>query len=135
MKIILITAICLLAACQTNSLPTTRNTILRQNTASMPMMSKGLIKSEFKFSADKTELTVIMTHDTGESVEAKTTRNPLTGNAIQTETTVRQNGVVTAKRVTSPSEAELAVKVSANNGWQDVYRELKSRYQLAGLIP
>ena len=124
-----------MAACQTNSLPTTRNTILRQNTASMPMMSKGLIKSEFKFSADKTELTVIMTHDTGESVEAKTTRNPLTGNAIQTETTVRQNGVVTAKRVTSPSEAELAVKVSANNGWQDVYRELKSRYQLAGLIP
>lgn len=132
MKIFLIVAICLLAACQTNSLPGGRTTLLRQNNA--PVMSKGLIKSEFKFSADKTELTVIMTHDTGETVETKTTRSPNTGNTVQTETTIKQNGVVTAKRATSPSEAELAVKVAANNGWLEVYRELKTRYQLAGLI-
>lgn len=132
MKIYLIAAFCLLAACQNTSLPMTRSTVLRQNSA--PIMNKGLIKSEFKFSPDKTELTVIMTHDTGETVEVKTTRNPVAGNAVQTETTIKQNGVVTAKRATSPSEAELAVKVAANNGWLEVFRELKTRYQLAGLI-
>ena len=97
--------------------------------------ARGLIKSEFTYSVDKTELMISMVHDTGETVEAKTVRNPLTGLAVQTLTTTKRNGAVVSSKPTLPAEAELVVKVAANNGWQEVYRDLKARYQLAGLIP
>lgn len=96
--------------------------------------TRGLTKSEFSYSGDKTELTVIMIHDTGETTETKTIRNPLSGGKVSAETTFKRNGSVVSKRATSPAEAELSIKVAANNGWQDVYRDLKTRYQLAGLI-
>lgn len=98
------------------------------------VVARGLLKSEFKYSADKTELTVIMVHDTGETIKAVTTRNPLTGSAVKAETITERNGAVVQRRATTPAEADLTVKVCANNGWQDVYRDLKARYQLAGLI-
>lgn len=107
---------------------------MRAPVSAQNVATRGLTKSEFTYSGDKTELTVIMVHDTGETVETKTIRNPLTGNKVSAETTTKRNGAVVSKRATTPAEADLTVKVAANNGWQDVYRDLKARYQLAGLI-
>lgn len=125
-----------LSACQAQILPPGAPSaqLMRQNSVARPVLTRGLTKAEYKFSADKTELVLTMTHDTGEVVETKTVRNPVNGSTVQTETTVKQNGAVVAKRATLPAEAELSIKVAANNGWQDVYRELKTRYQLAGLV-
>ncbi|PKL77938.1 MAG: hypothetical protein CVV27_04245 [Candidatus Melainabacteria bacterium HGW-Melainabacteria-1] len=125
----------LLTACQA---PLTRSMnpapLQGQLAAQRAAASRGLIKSEFSYSADKTELTLTMTHDTGEVVKARTVRNPLSGNSVQAETIIERNGSVVQRRASTPAEAELAVKVAANNGWQDVFRDLKARYQLAGLI-
>lgn len=99
------------------------------------VQARGLLKSDFAYSADKTELTVTMVHDTGETIEAKTIRNPLSGNAVQALTTTRRNGAVVSSKPTVQTEAELTLKVAANNGWQDVYKDLKARYKVAGLIP
>lgn len=125
-----------LVACQaTPVLPSSRalnpaNPLLtRQN-----VVPQGVTKAHFSYSADKTELTVIIESDTGEVTENSLIQKPLGGSTVTVETVVKRNNQVVSRHRTLASEAELAIKVAANNGWRDVFTDLKARYKLAGLV-
>ncbi|MGE3724719.1 MAG: hypothetical protein AB7I41_04160 [Candidatus Sericytochromatia bacterium] len=96
--------------------------------------SRAITDSRFSYSADRSELTVILVHDSGETVEYSAVRRPLDGLSVQAQTTVKRNGSVVSSARTTPSEAQLVLKTAANNGWQEVYKDLKERYRLAGLV-
>lgn len=134
MKFRLILSLLLLTACQAPQLANRPNAPVTLQRASAPA-TRGLVKATYAYSADKTELTITMVQDSGETIEAKTVRNPLTGNAVQALTTTKRNGAVVSSKPTVQEEAQLTIKVVANNGWADVYKDLKARYQLAGLVP
>lgn len=132
MKKHLIFPLILLTACQAPQLsnrPGGPVTVQRSSVS-----SRGLVKATYAYSADKTELTLTMVQDTGETIESRTVRNPVGGNSVQATTTIKRNGAVVSTKPTVSEEAQLAIKVVANNGWADVYKELKTRYQLAGLV-
>lgn len=99
-----------------------------------PLQSRGIVKAEYTYSADQTELTITMERDDGQTQENHLVRQPLGGSAVSVETVLKRNGAVTSRHRTLVDEAQLALKVAANNGWQSVYHDLKERYQLAGLL-
>jgi len=121
-----------LVACQppgpVNGIPA-----VRLNAASA-IGSRAITDSRFSYSADRSELTVILVHDSGETLEYSAVRRPLDGLSVQAQTTVKRNGSVVSSARTTPSEAQLVLKTAANNGWQEVYKDLKERYRLAGLV-
>lgn len=108
-------------------------TPVRLNTASA-VSSRAITDSRFNYSADRSELTVILVHDSGETVEYSAVRRPLDGFSVQAQTTVKRNGSVVSSARTTPSEAQLVLKTAANNGWQEVFKDMKERYRLAGLV-
>ncbi len=106
---------------------------VRLNSASA-LGTRAITDSRFSYSADRSDLTVILVHDSGETIEYSAVRRPLDGASVQAQTTVKRNGSVVSSARTTPSEAQLTMKTAANNGWQEVYRDLKERYRLAGLV-
>lgn len=121
-----------LVACQQPG-PVNGTAPVRLNSAAAPG-TRAITDSRFSYSTDRSELTVILVHDTGETIEHSAVRRPLDGPSVQAQTTVKRNGTVVSSARTTPSEAQLVVKTAANNGWQDVYKDLKERYRLAGLV-
>jgi hypothetical protein len=120
-----------LTACQ-QPVPLNSAQLGRVNAASLS--SKAITDSRFSYSSDRTELTVILVHDSGDTVEYSVVRRPVGGDLIQAQTTVKRNGSVVSSARTTPSDAQLVMKTAANNGWQEVYKDLKDRYRLAGLV-
>lgn len=111
--------------------PSAQNTQLLQQMGRVN--SQGIVNSTFRYSADKTTLTVQIEREAGQVFEYSSTRRPLTGAQITTETVLTISGSTIYRHRTTVDEAELAIKVSANNGWQEIYADLKERYKLAGL--
>ncbi len=120
------------AACQQPG-PVSGVAPARLNSASA-LGARAITDSRFSYSADRSELTVILVHDSGETIEYSAVRRPLDGMSVQAQTTVKRNGSVVSSARSTPSEAQLAIKTAANNGWQEVYKDLKERYRLAGLV-
>lgn len=121
-----------LVACQPTG-PVNGIAAVRLNAASA-IGSRAITDSRFSYSADRSELTVILVHDSGETLEYSAVRRPLDGLSVQAQTTVKRNGSVVSSARTTPSEAQLVLKPAAKNGWQEVYKDLKERYRLAGLV-
>lgn len=96
--------------------------------------TRAITDSRYSYSSDRTELVVTMSHDTGESIEYSLVRRPLEGFSVVAQTTVRRSTTVVSVSRTTPAEAQLVLKTAANNGWQEVYRDLKERYRLTGLV-
>jgi len=125
--------LCLLSACAPAMLP-------QQPPRPAPGLQalntpeRGLTSSTYRYSADQTELTIIMQYDNGETHENSVTRRPLGGNTVSAETVVKRGASVVRRHQTRADEAQLALKVAANNGWREVYNDLRARYQLAGLL-
>lgn len=92
---------------------------------------RGIVRSDYRYSPDRSELTIIMEHDNGETQENSLIQR---GGSVTVETVIKRNGSVQRRHRTRADEAQLAVKVAANNGWRDVHSDLRSRYQLAGLL-
>ncbi len=95
----------------------------------------GIVESRFEYKNGKTELNLIIERSSGEELTLHTLQSP-GSSSVKTQTTVRdsKDGQINARYGTLPGEAQLAVKLAANNGWRDVYRDLKNRYELAGLL-
>lgn len=128
-KFLSLSLLLLLPACQSTSFAPQGQAPLLQSQSVRP---QAIVKSNFSYNADKTELTVFITKDSGEVGEYWLMRRPLGNTVVSVMTTLKHNGNVDRHKTTF-SEAELVLKVAANNGWQDVYRDLKTRYELAGL--
>lgn len=94
-------------------------------------VSQGITKAKYQYSADKSTLTLTMDRDTGDTLEMITVSR---GGSVSAETIIKRGGGVVSRKPTLSSEADLAVKVAANNGWQDVHGDLKARYTAAGLL-
>ncbi|PIQ24709.1 hypothetical protein COW36_23320 [bacterium (Candidatus Blackallbacteria) CG17_big_fil_post_rev_8_21_14_2_50_48_46] len=123
-----------LVACNNNvQALRTPNTPQLLNAASAPS-TRAITDARYSYSADRTELLITLTHDNGETAEHSLVRRPLDGFAVVAQTTIKRNGSVVSSARTTPSEAQLVIKTAANNGWQDIYRDLKDRYRLAGLV-
>lgn len=95
---------------------------------------RAITDSRYSYSTDQTELVVTVTHDTGESFEYSVIRRPIDGISVVAQTTIRRNGAIVSSSRTTPTEAQFVLKIAANNGWQEVYRDLKARYRLIGLV-
>lgn len=121
-----------LVACQQSG-PGIGMAPVRLNAASA-LGTRAITDSRFSYSTDRSELTVILVHDSGETIEYSAVRRPIDGPSVQAQTTVKRNGSVVSSARTTPSEAQLVIKTAANNGWQEVYKDLKERYRLAGLV-
>lgn len=136
MRYFLLSSSLLLCACQSAPTLAPQRSLSPANPAinAQSLHSQGVTKSDFSYSADQTELTVIIEQDNTEVTHYQLIRRPLANSAVSVETTVKKNGQVSSRHRTTASEAELVIKVAANNGWQNVYRDLKARYQLAGLL-
>ena len=70
----------------------------------------------------------------GEEMTLQLIRRPLGNTTVSVQTFIREGGQISSRYRTTPGEAQLAVKLAANNGWRNVYRDLKERYELAGLL-
>lgn len=112
-----------------NTLPLS-NAVVAQNT----FTPAGVVNSRYEYSADNTELNVIIEQSSGEEMTLQLIRRPLGNSTVSVQTTVKENGQVSSRYRTTPGEAQLAVKLAANNGWRNVYNDLKERYELAGLL-
>lgn len=93
--------------------------------------SRGVVDSRYEYSGDKTELNVIIEQSSGEEMTLQVIRR---NNTVNVQTLIREGGQISSRYRTTPGEAQLAVKLAANNGWRDVYNDLKERYELAGLL-
>ncbi len=136
MRYVLLSAALVLSACQNTPVlaPQGANQpLFNPAVNAQSLQSRGVVKSDFSYNSDQTELTVTIEQDNGETTDYQLIRRPVGGSAVTVQTVVKQNGQVTSRHRTTASEAELVIKVAANNGWQNVYRDLKTRYQLAGL--
>ena len=120
-----------LAACQTSHTLNTAPTALL-NRASTSV--RAVTDVRYSYSSDHSELLITMTHDNGDTTEYSLVRRPLDGPTVSAQTTVKRNTVVVSSTRTTPTEAQLVLKAAANNGWQDVFRDLKERYRLIGLV-
>lgn len=96
--------------------------------------SRGVVDSRYEYNADRTELNLIIEQSSGEEMTLQLIRRPLGNSTVSVQTVVREGGQVSSRYRTTPGEAQLAVKLAANNGWRDVYNDLKERYELAGLL-
>lgn len=92
---------------------------------------RGIVRSDYRYSSDRSELTIIMEHDNGETQENLLVQR---GGSVTVETVIKRSGSVQRRHRTRADEAQLAIKVAANNGWRDVHSDLRSRYQQAGLL-
>ncbi len=96
--------------------------------------ARGVVDSRYEYNADRTELNMIIEQSSGEEMTLQLIRRPLGNSTVSVQTVVREGGQVSSRYRTTPGEAQLAVKLAANNGWRDVYNDLKERYELAGLL-
>jgi hypothetical protein len=110
--------------------PPAANAIVAQNT----LTATGVVNSRYEYSGDNTELNVIIEQSSGEEMTLQLIRRPVGGSSVSVQTVVKENGQVSSRYRTTPGEAQLAVKLAANNGWRSVYNDLKERYELAGLL-
>ena len=95
---------------------------------------RGVVNSRYEYSADKTELNVIVEQSGGEEMTLQLIRRPLGGTTVSAQTVIKENGQVSSRYRTTPGEAQLALKLAANNGWRSVHGDLKERYEQAGLL-
>lgn len=110
------------------ALPQNPAAVAAQNT------SRGVVDSRYEYNGDRTELNLIIEQSSGEEMTLQLIRRPLGNSTVSVQTVVREGGQVSSRYRTTPGEAQLAVKLAANNGWRDVYNDLKERYELAGLL-
>lgn len=110
------------------ALPPNPAAVAAQNT------SRGVVDSRYEYNGDRTELNLIIEQSSGEEMTLQLIRRPLGNSTVSVQTVVREGGQVSSRYRTTPGEAQLAVKLAANNGWRDVYNDLKERYELAGLL-
>lgn len=110
------------------ALPSNPAAVAAQNT------SRGVVDSRYEYNGDRTELNLIIEQSSGEEMTLQLIRRPLGNSTVSVQTVVREGGQVSSRYRTTPGEAQLAVKLAANNGWRDVYNDLKERYELAGLL-
>lgn len=110
--------------------PPLSNAVVAQNT----FTPAGVVNSRYEYSTDNTELNVIIEQSNGEEMTLQLIRRPLGNSTVTVQTTVKENGQVSSRYRTTPGEAQLVVKLAANNGWRNVYNDLKERYELAGLL-
>jgi hypothetical protein len=120
----------ILAGCQTapNFNPSTPSPLLNSSS------TRAVTDVRYSYSSDRSELIITMTHDSGDTVEYSLVRRPVDGSTVTAQTTIKRNTVVVSSTRTTPTEAQLVLKAAANNGWQDVFRDLKERYRLIGLV-
>ena len=116
--------------------PVSSGLLSPKNTASLPQYHmQAIVESQFEFSQDQTLLTARLKEDTGLMTRYETLRKPVTATQVQAETVVlTSEGQEKERRKTTPPEAKLVLKVAASNGLATIYKELKQRYQLAGLV-
>ena len=106
------------------------NPIVAQNN----LTATGVVDSRYEYNGDNTELNVIIEQSSGEEMTLQLIRRPLGGSSVSVQTIVKEGGQVSSRYRTTPGEAQLAVKLAANNGWRNVYNDLKARYEPAGLL-
>lgn len=121
-----------LTACNASAPAAFQATPNRLNAASA-VGTQGVKESRFAFNGDRTELTGTVIYDNGETKLFTTVRRPTTGSSVTAETSVLQGGSLQRKYATQPAEATFVIRLAANSGLADVYRELQDRYRLAGL--
>lgn len=127
----------LLVACgprQNTAVSVANPALVSAATAQNTSTERGVLNSRYEYNADNTELNIIVEQSSGEEMTLQLIRRPLGGSAVTVQTVVKQNGQVSSRYRTTPGEAQLAVKLAANNGWRNVHSDLKERYELAGLL-
>lgn len=96
--------------------------------------AQGVLDSRYEYNGDQTELNIVIEQSSGEEMTLQLIRRPLGNVTVSVQTFIREGGQISSRYRTTPGEAQLAVKLAANNGWRSVYRDLKERYELAGLL-
>lgn len=103
-------------------------------TAQSAPTAQGVLDSRYEYNGDQTELNIVIEQSSGEEMTLQLIRRPLGNTTVSVQTFIREGGQISSRYRTTPGEAQLAVKLAANNGWRNVYRDLKERYELAGLL-
>lgn len=113
-----------------NPYPSFANAVATQNSSA----ERGVTNSRYTYNADNTELNIIIDQSSGEEMTLQLIRRPLGGSVVTVQTIIKEQGQVSSRYRTTPGEAQLAIKLAANNGWRSVHSDLKERYEQAGLL-